>query len=51
MILRVLSVDGNGVAKLQDRAGQELKFQVSQLALCHLPDIDGTVDPLLRGED
>jgi len=51
VILRVLQVDGSGVARLQDRAGRELKCQVSQLALCHLPDIDGAVDPLLRGED
>jgi hypothetical protein len=51
VILRVLGVEDGGVVRLMDRAGRELKCQVSQLAMCHLPDIDGTVDPLLQGED
>jgi hypothetical protein len=50
-ILKVLSLGQNGAVVLQDRAGVEFRQHVSQLAHCHLPDIDGTVDRLLRRED
>jgi site-specific DNA-cytosine methylase len=51
VIFKVLRVAPDGVVRLQDRAGREFKYQVGQLALCHLPDLDGAVDPLLQGED
>jgi site-specific DNA-cytosine methylase len=51
VILRVKQLQGNGVAVLQDRAGQEFKYHVSQLAPCHLPDVDTTVDRGLKAPD
>ena len=50
-ILRVKQLRPNGVVVLQDKAGQEIVQQVSQLAPCHLPDIDGSIDRVLLGED
>jgi hypothetical protein len=50
-ILRVKEVRDSGVVILQDKAGREVKQQASQLALCHLPDIDAVIDRSLQGED
>ena len=50
-ILRVKEVKDSGVVVLQDKAGREVRQQVSQLALCHLPDIDAVIDRSLQGED
>jgi hypothetical protein len=50
-ILKVKQLRPNGVVVLQDKAGQESVQQVSQLAPCHLPDIDGSIDPVLLGQD
>ena len=50
-ILKIKSVSQSGAVVLQDRAGVEFSQHVSQLAPCHLPDIDGTVDRALRRED
>jgi site-specific DNA-cytosine methylase len=50
-ILRVAEMRDNGVVVLQDKAGQKFVQQVSQLAPCHLPDIDGSIDPVLLGQD
>ena len=50
-ILRVKEVKDSGVVVLQDKAGREVRQQVSQLALCHLPDIDAVIDMSLQGED
>jgi hypothetical protein len=51
VILRVKQVKRSGVVVLQDRAGTEFEQQPSQLAHCHLPDLDGTIDRTLRGEE
>jgi hypothetical protein len=50
-ILQVKQLRPNGVVVLRDKAGQEFVQQVSQLAPCHLPDIDGSIDPVLLGQD
>ena len=44
IILRVKRLVGNGVVILEDKAGQEEKVHINQLAPCHLPDIDGAID-------
>lgn len=51
VILRVKRVCPEGVVKLQDKAGQEFTQHVSQLAPCHLPDLDGGLDKALLGVD
>ena len=51
LILRVKEVRQAGVVVLQDKAGRTIVQQVSQLAPCHLPDIDGSIDRTLHGED
>lgn len=50
-VLRVKRVLGGGVVLLEDKAGQELKQHINQLAPCHIPDLDGTIDRALAGED
>jgi hypothetical protein len=49
--LQVKQLRPGGVVVLQDKAGQEFVHQVSQLAPCHLPNIDGALDRTLMGED
>jgi hypothetical protein len=51
LILKVKEVRPAGVVELQDKAGKVVVHQVSQLAPCHLPDIDGTIDRTLQGVD
>lgn len=51
LILRVKQLRPGGLVELQDKAGQVFTRQVSQLAPCHLPDIDGTIDRVLLGQD
>jgi hypothetical protein len=51
LILRVKEVKRSGVVVLIDKAGVEYSQQPSQLAHCHLPDVDDTIDRTLRGED
>ena len=51
LILKVLEARQDGSVVLQDKAGSRTVQQVSQLAPCHLPGIDGSVDPTLKGED
>ena len=51
VVLRVKQLKPGGLVLLQDKAGQEFTQQVSQLAPCHLPDLDGTIDKVLQGQD
>jgi hypothetical protein len=51
VVLRVLRVGADGVVVLQDKAGAEFKQHCSQLAPCHLPDLDPTVDRALQQVD
>jgi hypothetical protein len=44
-ILRIKEMRPNGMVVLQGRCGNTRGCQVSNLAPCHLPDIDGTIDP------
>ncbi|KAJ9523638.1 hypothetical protein QJQ45_007337 [Haematococcus lacustris] len=46
-IYRVVSVGVNGVAKLQGKCGRVMAENVCNLAPCHLPDIDPTIDHTL----
>ena len=50
-ILRIKELRPDGVVVLQGRCGTTKKVQVSQLAPCHLPDIDGTIDPAAQRFD
>jgi hypothetical protein len=47
LILRVLEVRDSGVLHLQGRCGRTIEVHMSHCAPCHLPDIDGGIDPLL----
>jgi hypothetical protein len=51
VILRVVRLKGNGAAELTDAAGKTLSVHVEQLAPCHLPDLNGTIDRTLLGVD
>jgi hypothetical protein len=51
IILRVKRVKESGAVELEDRAGKTQQVTPTQLAPCHLPDIDGAIDRTLRGED
>ena len=44
-ILRVKEIQPSGMVVLQGRCGNVTKSQISNLAPCHLPGIDGTIDP------
>jgi hypothetical protein len=46
-ILRVLQVKPTGILVLQGKCGQVAELRQEQCAPCHLPDIDGTLDPVL----
>jgi hypothetical protein len=46
-IFRVVDVRNSGVVILQGRDGRTLPENVRNCAPCHIPDIDGTVDPSL----
>ncbi|KAJ9531042.1 hypothetical protein QJQ45_000957 [Haematococcus lacustris] len=46
-IFRVVSVGSNGVARLMGRCGRVMAENVCNLAPCHLPDIDPTIDHTL----
>jgi hypothetical protein len=46
-IYRVVTLNSNGVATLEGRCGGRFKANVSSLARCHLPFIDGVIDPTL----
>ncbi len=43
-ILRVVGVSEQGVATLQGRCGNTIKHNISNLAPCHLPNIDPTME-------
>jgi hypothetical protein len=47
LILRVQEVRDTGVLRLQGRCGRTIDAHMSHCAPCHLPDIDGSIDPLL----
>ena len=47
LIARVLEVRDSGVVILQGKCGQTLSVHVSSIAPCHLPHLDGTLDPEL----
>jgi site-specific DNA-cytosine methylase len=47
IILRVQEVRDTGVLVLQGRCGRSTTAHMSQCSPCHLPDIDGAIDPLL----
>jgi hypothetical protein len=49
IILKVVEVKESGVLLLQGRCGQVTPMHMSHCSPCHLPDIDGSIDPLLRG--
>ena len=51
VVLRVVELRDAGVVMLQDKSGRTVCQQVSQLAPCHLPDLDSSLDPTLQGED
>ncbi|PNH02523.1 Retrovirus-related Pol polyprotein from transposon [Tetrabaena socialis] len=44
-VLRVVSITAEGVATLVGRCGGQRKEHVSNLAICHLPNLDPQVDP------
>ncbi|KAJ9504706.1 hypothetical protein QJQ45_011935 [Haematococcus lacustris] len=46
-IYRVVSVGANGVARLMGKCGRVMAENVCNLAPCHLPDIDPTIDHTL----
>jgi hypothetical protein len=46
-VLRVVEVRHNGTALLQGKCGGTVVVSVSDLTPCHLPDLDGTIDPTL----
>jgi hypothetical protein len=50
LILRVGQVLESGVLLLQGRCGRTTRVHMTQCAPCHLPDINGAVDPLLINE-
>lgn len=50
VILRVLEVRSTGVLVLQGRCGGTITMHMSNCAPCNLPDIDGSIDPLLLGD-
>ena len=47
VIYRVLEVRDSGVLLLQGRCGRTVSMHMSHCAPCHLPGIDGSIDPLL----
>ena len=47
LIARVLEVRDSGVVILQGKCGNTLSAHVSSLAPCHLPHMDGSIDPEL----
>jgi hypothetical protein len=47
VIYRILAVKDTGVLDLQGRCGATVSMHMSHCAPCHLPDIDGSIDPLL----
>ena len=49
-ILRVSAVRPSGVLVLQGKCGRTAEVHQEHCAPCHLPFIDGTVDPLLANE-
>jgi transposase InsO family protein len=50
-VLRVTAVGDSGVVTLQGKCGRTVKRHMQLLAPCHLPDLDGTVDPTLERFD
>eukprot|EP00983_Pelagomonas_calceolata_P049146 1141367-Pelagomonas_calceolata.AAC.2 len=50
-IYRVKNVNPNGAVLLQGKCGSTLTNNVCNLAPCHLPDIDPTLDPSLARPD
>eukprot|EP00877_Chromochloris_zofingiensis_P007303 jgi/Chrzof1/2826/Cz12g00080.t1 len=51
LILRVKEVRSSGVLVLQGRCGTKTSVHMTQCAPCHLPDLDGTIDPSLAADD
>jgi len=47
-ILKVLQVRPTGVLQLQGKCGRTALIRQEQCAPCHLPDLDGTIDPVLN---
>jgi hypothetical protein len=50
-ILRVLKVLPSGVLQLQGKCGRTASVHRDQCAPCHLPHLDGDIDPVLVGKD
>ena len=46
-VVRVMVIKSNGVVRVQGRCGNTRDTNVSSLAPCHLPHLDGTIDPSL----
>eukprot|EP00877_Chromochloris_zofingiensis_P006429 jgi/Chrzof1/2039/UNPLg00695.t1 len=51
LILRIKEVRSSCVLVLQGRCGTQMAVHMTQCAPCHLPDLDGTIDPSLAAHD
>ena len=47
LIVRVVKVTANGTVTVMGRCGNTRTIHISSIAPCHLPHLDGTVDPSL----
>eukprot|EP00775_Hariotina_reticulata_P013865 gene13865-biopygen15796 len=47
VILRVVQVESTGVLRLEGKCGRMASVRQEHCAPCHLPNIDGTLDPVL----
>jgi hypothetical protein len=47
LIVRVMKVNANGVVVVQGRCGNTRSTHINSIAPCHLPHLDGTIDPSL----
>lgn len=45
IVARILELRESGVVILQGKCGQTMSTHVSNIAPCHLPHLDGTIDP------
>ena len=47
VVVRVMVIKSNGVVRVQGRCGNTRDTNVGSLASCHLPHLDGTINPSL----
>jgi transposase InsO family protein len=50
-ILRVSEIKPSGVLVLEGKCGRTAEIRAEHCAPCHLPNLDGEIDPLLAGVD